>query len=67
MNNTIRVERCKLEVTQADLAKAVGVSRQTIYSIERGRFTPSILVALKIANFFSLKVEDIFQLQTDDL
>jgi putative transcriptional regulator len=48
------------EMTQQDLANAVGVSRLTIHSIETGKFNPSTLLSLKIANFFGVSVEDIF-------
>ncbi len=48
------------EMTQQELANEVGVSRLTIHSIEKGKFTPSVLLALKIANIFKAKVEDIF-------
>lgn len=47
-------------MTQEELAKAVGVTRQTIISIEKGRFVPSTLLALKLAKFFKKPVEDIF-------
>lgn len=53
------------EVTQQQLAQAVGVSRQTIIAIEKGKYTPSVLLALKIAKYFGLKVEDIFELKED--
>ena len=47
-------------MSQEDLAKAVGVTRQTILSIEKGKFVPSTLLALKIARFFNKKVDEIF-------
>ena len=50
------------EISQQDLANAVGVTRLTIHSIEKGKFTPSALLALKIARFFKVKFEDIFYL-----
>lgn len=50
-------------LTQADLAEAVGVSRQTINSIERGRFEPSLSLALTMARFFDCPVERIFSLK----
>lgn len=50
------------EITQQDLANAVGVSRLTIHSIENGKFNPSTKLALKIAHFFGVKLEDIFYL-----
>lgn len=66
MKNTVRVERARHSITQEDLAKEIGVSKQTILSIEKGRFTPSTILALKIARYFELKVEDIFELEDDD-
>ena len=53
------------EISQQDLANAVGVSRLTIHSIETGKFNPSTLLALKIAEFFNARVEDIFYLVED--
>lgn len=66
MKNTIKVERAKKELTQADLAERVGVSRQTINSIEKGRFIPSTLLALKIARVFEVAVDSIFALEPED-
>jgi putative transcriptional regulator len=54
------------EISQQDLANAVGVTRLTIHSIESGKFSPSILLALKIARFFGVAVEDIFYLVKDE-
>ena len=53
-------------LSQQELANAVGVTRLTIHSIETGKFNPSALLALKIAGFFGVKVEDIFFLSKDD-
>ena len=50
------------EMSQQDLANAVGVTRLTIHSIETGKFNPSALLALQIARFFKVKLEDIFYL-----
>ena len=50
------------EITQQDLANAVGVTRLTIHSIEKGKFNPSALLALKLVHFFKVKFEDIFYL-----
>lgn len=66
MKNTIKVERAIKDITQQDLAVAIGVSRQTINSIESGRYVPSTLLALKIATYFSKTVNDIFQLEDGD-
>ncbi len=52
--------RKELDVRQKDLANAVGVTRQTIIAIEKGNYTPSVLLALKIARFFKKHVEEIF-------
>ena len=66
MKNTIEVERAIKDITQQDLAVAIGVSRQTINSIESGRYVPSTLLALKIAAYFGKTVNDIFQLEDGD-
>ena len=66
MKNTIRVERAIKDITQQDLAVAVGVSRQTINAIESGKFIPSTVLALKIARTFEKSVEEIFQLEDED-
>jgi len=54
------------EISQQDLANAVGVTRLTIHSIETGKFNPSTLLALKIADYFNASVEDIFYLVEDE-
>ena len=54
------------EISQQDLANAVGVTRLTIHSIETGKFNPSTLLALKIAKFFNVNLEDIFFLVEDE-
>lgn len=66
MKNRIKVERAEKNVTQQQLAEAVGVSRQTIVAIENNRFLPSTPLALKIARFFEKPVESIFILEIDD-
>ncbi|SKA37056.1 putative transcriptional regulator [Chitinophaga eiseniae] len=66
MKNTIKVERARHDLSQAALAGKVNVSRQTIHSIEIGKFIPSSLLALKIAAVFNVKVEEIFLLEADD-
>lgn len=66
MKNVIKVERAKKDITQADLAGKVGVSRQTINSIEKGKFIPSTLLSLKIAYVFNEKVDNIFFLEDED-
>ena len=62
MKNNIRVERAVLRISQQELADAVGVSRQTIYAIENGKFIPSTELALKLSAYFRKTVNDIFSL-----
>ncbi|MCJ8211742.1 helix-turn-helix transcriptional regulator [Mucilaginibacter sp. RS28] len=66
MKNTLRVQRAILNITQSQLADAVGVSRQTINSIESNRYVPSTLLALKIARVIKKPVEEIFELEESD-
>jgi putative transcriptional regulator len=66
MKNWIKVERAKRNITQAELANALNVSRQTINSIELGKFIPSTVLALRLACYFNVKVEDIFFLEDDE-
>jgi putative transcriptional regulator len=66
MKNTLKVERAKLNLTQQDLADKVGVSRQTINSIEAERYVPSTLLALKISEVFKTTVNEIFKLEKDN-
>lgn len=66
MKNTIRIERAKKNITQAELAQAVQVSRQTINAIEQGKYNLSTILALKIAQYFKISVEDIFELEEGD-
>ena len=66
MRNTINEERVKKKLTQADLAKLVGVSRQTINTIESKGSVPSLVLAMKIARLFARPLEDIFQLEESD-
>ncbi|MEB3787205.1 MAG: helix-turn-helix transcriptional regulator [Desulfurococcales archaeon] len=58
----LREIRARYRVTQEALARAVGVTRQTIIAIENGRYLPSLTLALKIAAYFNTRVEEIFQL-----
>jgi putative transcriptional regulator len=66
MKNMIKVERARKNLTQADLAEKIGVSRQAINSIESGKFVPSTVLALKMAKVFKTTVEEIFQLEKGD-
>lgn len=58
--NTVQKMRTDKGITQEELAEKVGVSRQTVVAIERGRYTPSVMLALKIAKYFRTPVENIF-------
>lgn len=66
MKNSIKVQRAILNITQEELAKRVGVTRQAVNAIELGKYCPSTVLALKMAKVFDKKVEDIFTLETDD-
>ena len=60
MKNRIEEIRSEHGIRQEDFAKAIGVSRQTISSLENGRYNPSILLAYKIAKYFDMTIEDVF-------
>lgn len=66
MKNNIRVERAIKNITQADLAELISVSRQTINTIESNRYVPSTILALKIAKVFNKSVEELFILEEED-
>ena len=66
MKNTLKVQRAILDITQDDLAKKMGVSRQTINSIEKNRYVPSTVLALKLSAIFDIPVNDFFKLEDDD-
>jgi putative transcriptional regulator len=66
MKNLIKVERARNNFTQADLAERVKVARQTIISIENGKFIPSTLLALKIATVLNCSMELLFELEEKD-
>jgi len=63
VKNFIKVWRAKNNITQEKLGNAIGMSRQSINAIERGKFTPSILTALKMAAYFNTEVENIFYIE----
>jgi putative transcriptional regulator len=66
MKNRIRIERAILDITQADLAEKIKVSRQTINAIESNKYVPSTVLALKIARIFGKSVEEVFELEEND-
>ena len=66
MRNKLKVARAESNLSQADLADRIGVSRQTINSIETGRYVPSTVLALKLAAVFAKPVEALFSLDETD-
>jgi len=64
-NNQIRVYRAMHKMSQEDLAKKVGVRRETIGNLEIGRYNPSLLLAMDIASVFNVSIEDLFQRLND--
>lgn len=60
--NSVEKERLKAGLTQVELAEKVGVTRQTIIAIEKGDYTPSVALALRLAKVFKVSVEDLFTL-----
>ena len=67
MKNKIESIRKDRGILQEDFARAMGVSRQTISSLENGRYNPSILLAYKIAKYFDMTIEDVFLFDEEDL
>ncbi|OPX64412.1 MULTISPECIES: helix-turn-helix transcriptional regulator [unclassified Methanoregula] len=61
MKNKIKVFRAMHDMTQEDLAQAIGVTRQTILAIEKGKYVPSLDLAFRIARTFNVTIEDVFQ------
>lgn len=66
LKNTLKVQRAIKDMTQEDLAQKLGVSRQTINSIEKGRYVPSTLLALKLSAYFGISVNELFELEEGD-
>jgi len=63
LTNQIKVHRAKHDLTQAELADRVGVTRKTINTVETGRFVPSTILALKLARAFGVTVEELFDME----
>lgn len=63
MKNRLKIERAILDLTQEELAKKIGVSRQTINSIEKNRYVPSTVLALKLSQIFEKPVNEFFELE----
>ena len=66
IRNQVRRYRRAAEITQERLAEQIGVTRQTIVSIEKGKYTPSVALALLLADVLGVRVEDLFQLKSGD-
>jgi putative transcriptional regulator len=66
VRNTVRERRSELAISQAALAEALGVSRQTINSIEMGRYMPSLPLAFALATYFDVAIEDLFEPEEGD-
>ena len=66
MKNRLKVQRAMHDLTQAGLAEKIGVTRQSINAIEKGKYVPSTVLALKIARLFNESVENIFTLEEND-
>lgn len=66
MKNKVKIERAIANITQAELALRVNVSRQTINALELGKYVPSTVLALKIASIFNKTVNEIFELESTD-
>lgn len=66
MDNIVKEERNKRQLTQTQLAELIGVSRQTIFSIETGKYVPSVILALKLAKELDKSVEELFLLESSD-
>ena len=66
LHNHIKQHRARLDLTQQDLADEVGVRRQTILALEKGRYIPSTLLAFKIARALGMRVDELFALREED-
>lgn len=66
MKNNIRIQRAIKQISQEELAQQIGVSRQTINAMEKGKYVPSTLLALKLARYFEKSVTDLFELEETD-
>ena len=67
MKNKLKIERAILDITQEELANRIGVSRQTINSIEKNRYTPSTVLSLKLSMVFNKAVNEFFELEEDEI
>lgn len=67
MTNAVRDQRARLEISQGALAEALGVSRQTINAIEKGRYMPSLPLAFALARYFETTIENLFEPENGDM
>jgi len=67
VHNKIKIERAILDLTQEELANKIGVSRQTISSIEKNRYVPSTVLSLRLSNLFKKPVNDFFELDENEM
>ncbi|MDX2002577.1 MAG: helix-turn-helix transcriptional regulator [Chitinophagales bacterium] len=65
ITNSLKVERVRKNLTQAELARQIGVSRQTIHAIEKNKYIPSTELALKLSAFLGISVNELFRLQAE--
>ncbi len=65
IHNSVLAKRLQHKITQEELARAVSVTRQTIIAIEKGNYTPSVVLALKLAKYFKTSVESLFGLEEE--
>ena len=66
MKNTVKLERARVNLSQQDMAEKVKVSRQTIHSIESGKFMPSYVLAIRISRVLKIPVEELFIMEDSD-
>jgi len=66
MKNSLKVERAIRNITQEDLAREIGVTRQAINSIELGKYVPSTVLSLKLSRYFNKPVNELFSLEEND-
>jgi putative transcriptional regulator len=66
MKNNLKVERARKDITQGELADIIDVSRQTINAVEKNRYVPSTVLALKLSKYFEKSVNELFELEKDD-
>lgn len=66
MKNNLKVERARHNLTQERLAELIGVSRQTVNSMEKGKYVPSTVLALRLSEVFGLPVNELFELEEED-